>query len=102
MKTLPIFVYGTLKRGERNVCIWSDPNPRVQIASLKNASLYDLGPYPCMVAGDEVVCGELWFVGQRFFSTTIEALDRLEGFQKGDEDLYVRRIVQCEVDGDLG
>lgn len=96
MKTLPIFVYGTLKRGERNQSIWPDRNPIVRIATLENASLYDYGPYPCMVDGDEIVGGELWAVRKQWYPATIEALDRLEGYQPDGDSLYIRRVVSCQ------
>ena len=50
-----------------------------------------------MVDGNEVVGGEVWTVSERWFPETLESLDRLEGYQQGDDDLYIRRIVECQV-----
>lgn len=54
---LPIFVYGTLKRGEEREAMWPRWPVRVEAATTLGI-LYDIGPYPALAAGDDVVEGE--------------------------------------------
>ena len=97
MNSLPFFVYGTLKKGGRNECVWPDRNAFVQPARLANACLYDFGPYPCLVEGDDIVEGELWTVESSLYEATLRVLDELEGFNQGGANLYVRKVVECNI-----
>jgi gamma-glutamylcyclotransferase (GGCT)/AIG2-like uncharacterized protein YtfP len=92
-----VFVYGTLKRGEVRERCW----PRLPIAvepATVCGSLYDLGPYPALVAGNDTVVGELWHLAPGDMQSTLAALDRVEGFAGSDDDLYRRVIVECQTD----
>jgi len=91
---LPIFVYGTLKRGEVREKNWPHRPVKVREATL-TAALYDLGPYPAIGKGDDVVAGELWFVREEHMDATLAALDQIECYGQDDVDLYVRKIVEC-------
>ncbi|MBM5816233.1 MAG: gamma-glutamylcyclotransferase [Cyanobacteria bacterium K_Offshore_surface_m2_239] len=70
----PVFVYGTLKRGQPN-------HARLQGARwlgeawLEGACLYDLGPFPMAIAAEGRVAGELYAVDLE----TLPALDAFEG-----------------------
>ena len=92
---LPIFVYGTLKRGEEREQMWPHVPVKVSEGTLR-AALYDLGPYPALGPGDDCVVGELWFVREEHLRRTLEVLDRIECFGQGGVDLYVRRVVDCQ------
>ena len=94
MEHLPIFVYGTLKRGEERAGMWPHEPLEVREATTR-AALYDLGPYPALGEGEDVVGGELWFVAEEHLERTLAALDEIEGYNQGGEDLYVRVDVPC-------
>jgi gamma-glutamylcyclotransferase (GGCT)/AIG2-like uncharacterized protein YtfP len=93
-KHLPIFVYGTLKRGQRNERVWPHAPLRVTSA-ITNGEIYDLGPYPGMLRGNDKVSGELWFIDLPHMKDTIAALDRLEGFNQNHPNHYERVVVDC-------
>lgn len=91
---LPIFVYGTLKRGEERERMW--PRPAIKVEQATTAGcLFDLGPYPALVEGAETIEGELWYVAVEDLDETLAALDEIECFGNDGVDLYVRRIVPC-------
>ena len=92
---IPIFVYGTLKRGEVRERMWPHAPVEIRLATTR-AALYDLGPYPALGEGDDVVAGELWFIEKEHMEQTLAALDEIEGYHQSDSDLYVRRQVDCE------
>ncbi len=89
-----LFVYGTLKRGECRQERWPRPPVEVRAATLR-AALYDLGPYPAIGTGEDLVAGELWFIAAEQMDETLRVLDEIEGFGQGGTDLYTRR--DCRV-----
>ena len=89
-----VFVYGTLQRGEVRVRCWPRPPISVEAATVRG-TLYDLGPYPALVAGDDTVAGELWHIARSDMAATLAALDRVEGFAGSSDNLYRRVIVTC-------
>jgi gamma-glutamylcyclotransferase (GGCT)/AIG2-like uncharacterized protein YtfP len=91
---LPIFVYGTLQRGQERERLWPQRPLRVEEATTVGR-LYDLGPYPALVPGDDVVEGELWYVAAEDLSATLKTLDRIEEYSQGSQNLYERRAVRC-------
>ena len=75
---LLLFVYGTLKRGERNHPLLMDEKYLGDTGTSPNYLLVDLGPYPGMVEkphGGFSVQGELFEIP---YSLLIE-LDKIEG-----------------------
>jgi gamma-glutamylcyclotransferase (GGCT)/AIG2-like uncharacterized protein YtfP len=66
---LPLFVYGTLKRGESREKKWPFPPVKVLPATTR-AALYDLGPYPAIGPGDDTIVGELWFLREEDVAET--------------------------------
>ena len=81
----PVFVYGSLKRGEPNHH-WIAAAPYLGEAQLPGARLYDLGPFPMAVAsGDhaDTIAVELYAVTPAVLAT----LDRFEGVPR----LYERQ-----------
>ncbi|MFM2093929.1 MAG: hypothetical protein RIS70_1053 [Planctomycetota bacterium] len=95
LKNLPIFVYGTLKRGEIREKRWPR-RPLEILPAWTQGFLHDTGPYPAMVAGTDRVLGELWFVANDDLAETLRVLDRIECYGTGGVDLYVRVTVDCE------
>ncbi len=91
---LPIFVYGTLKRGEVRERMWPRQATMIELATTRGR-LFDLGPYPALCDGDDLIAGELWHVNAEHLAVTLDALDEIECYGKDDVDLYVRRIVEC-------
>lgn len=63
-----LFVYGTLKRGERNHFRISDQEFLGEAVTAPNYRVFDLGPHPGLVRDDTnglAVCGELFAVSDR-------------------------------------
>lgn len=89
-----VFVYGTLKRGQERERCWPRPPRRIEPAEI-HGELYDLGPYPALLHGDDRVLGELWFLEPADLETTLRILDEIECFGVEDVDLYVRETVEC-------
>ncbi len=91
---LPIFVYGTLKRGEVRARCWPRSAAHV-VPATTQGWLYDLGPYPALIDGTDTVVGELWFVNESDLVETLRVLDEIECFGVDDVDLYVRVTITC-------
>lgn len=77
----PLFVYGTLRRGQPNHARLQGARWLGQ-ASLEGACLYDLGPFPMAIAAEGVVFGEVYAVA-------LAALPLLDAFE-GCPRLYER------------
>jgi gamma-glutamylcyclotransferase (GGCT)/AIG2-like uncharacterized protein YtfP len=90
-----IFVYGTLKRGEIRERCWPREPVKIEEGTVRGA-LYDLGPYPALVEGTELVGGEVWHFAAEDLAATLSALDEIEGYRGAADDLYRRMIVECE------
>ncbi|WP_197451947.1 gamma-glutamylcyclotransferase family protein [Rosistilla carotiformis] len=85
-----IFVYGTLKRGECRERMWPKGPLKVEEAFVRGC-LYNLGPYPAMIAGEDWIAGEVWSIAEKDLAETIDALDEIEGFDPAsDNNLYTR------------
>jgi len=90
-----IFVYGTLKRGQERERCWPRRPVAIEPATVRGA-LFDLGPYPALVEGDDTVGGELWQFAPVDMPPTLAALDQVEGSAGKPNDLYRRVIVHCQ------
>jgi gamma-glutamylcyclotransferase (GGCT)/AIG2-like uncharacterized protein YtfP len=77
--------------------MWPCAPLRVDEATIR-AALYDLGPYPAITDGNDVVRGELWRLAESDVPATLAALDEIECYGQGGVDLYVQRIVDCRLD----
>ena len=95
-----VFVYGTLKRGEKRASMWPHAPLLVRRATV-TAALYDLGDYPAMVEGDDAVVGELWEMNPAQMADTLLTLDQIEGYAGRPDDLYVRVTVDCRVGNEI-
>lgn len=76
---LPLFVYGTLMRGERAHSLLAPQVTHASDAILDGASLYDLGRYPLAARGSGSVAGEILWLSLEGYEDTLTRLDRYEG-----------------------
>lgn len=90
-----MFVYGTLKQGGVRAPLWPRRAVRIEAATTRG-QLRDLGPYPALLDGDDSVLGELWFLAPEDVGVTLQVLDRVECYDQGGVDLYVRRVITCQ------
>jgi gamma-glutamylcyclotransferase (GGCT)/AIG2-like uncharacterized protein YtfP len=89
-----IFVYGTLRRGQCRENQWPCP-ARSIVRAFVSAKLYDLGPYPAIVEGQDAVAGERWDMAPEDLEKTFFVLDQIEGFVEGRTgNLYERKIIE--------
>lgn len=87
--TIPIFVYGTLKRGGSNQAEMRGHHFVGPARTTPGHALYSLGEYPGLVGepeGSGVVSGEVWAVAPA-------GLRRLDAFEGVPEGLYRRAPV---------
>jgi gamma-glutamylcyclotransferase (GGCT)/AIG2-like uncharacterized protein YtfP len=87
-----LFVYGTLKTGERNNPLYLAGQSVLGPARTPpRYRLYDCGPYPGLVEADDgvSVVGELWDIDE----SCLARIDLLEGVAEG---LYERRVIRLE------
>jgi gamma-glutamylaminecyclotransferase len=85
-----LFLYGTLKRGEKSHRLMAGQRFVGAAATEPRYRLHDLGPYPGLVAdaAGVAVAGELWEVD----AAGLAELDRFEGVP----DLFIREPVAVQ------
>jgi gamma-glutamylaminecyclotransferase len=86
-----LFVYGTLKRGQRNHRLIADQEFIGEAATAPRYRVFDLGPYPGLVRDDTsglAIRGEL-------FAVTDCCLAELDDFE-GVPELFVRERIEVE------
>ncbi|GGA90315.1 gamma-glutamylcyclotransferase [Ornithinibacillus halotolerans] len=88
---LKVFVYGTLRRGERNDYLLKDAKCLAEQA-WTNGVLFDTGmSYPALApSNSSIVYGELYEVSD----TDLARLDELEGYQEGGVNNLYNRLEQ--------
>lgn len=99
---LPVFVYGTLRPGQRNYDgFLRGLTAAEQPARLRGAMLYEGPGHPYAVATpDGEIRGELITLGPADYDTVLDALDTLEGCAPGGSgDLYERVERGVSLDG---
>ena len=86
-KTKPVFVYGTLLKGERANHLLADADYCGKFA-LQNCAMFNLGSFPGLKRrkGEQII-GEVYFVSEE----TLDALDKYEG----EGTLYNRTMAQA-------
>lgn len=91
-----VFVYGTLRRGEVNDINRLQPAPRFLGNACIRGALYDLGPYPGVVLGEEG-----WVRGEVYAITAEleQQLDMIEEVAPVPSGEYARREVAVQLDG---
>lgn len=70
-----LFVYGTLKRGGRNVHLMAGAECFGPVETAPRYAIIDLGAHPGLVSGELAVRGELWLV-------PADTLARLDAFEE--------------------
>lgn len=91
-----IFVYGTLKRGQSRETCWPRKPRSIESATVRG-TLFDLGPYPGLIEGQDVIVGEAWQFAETDMPATLATLDEIEDFHNSPDDEYRRVIVECMV-----
>lgn len=96
MRKLPVFVYGTLRKGHGNYRLLAGrtvDEARAVVDGILHAAPH--GGFPCAVEGDGVIVGELMFIGDEVFDETMYALDMLEGYHENNpkRSMYLRKVV---------
>ncbi|MCB0044447.1 MAG: gamma-glutamylcyclotransferase [Caldilineaceae bacterium] len=87
----PLFVYGTLRPGQRAFPRYADAVLRTRPGILANAALYDAGRYPIAApASDAAVRGEIVWLATADYAAVLQDLDEYEG----DEYARVIRTVR--------
>src|SRR5262249_38272795 len=89
-----VFVYGTLKRGQSREKSWPRTPLSIEPATVRG-QLYDLGPYPGLIEGSDIVAGELWTFAPQDMPPTVAVLDEIEGLYGRENDEYRRVIIEC-------
>src|SRR5207237_5097335 len=94
---LPLFTYGTLRRGQENYALLRGLTLSEISATLEGVALYSLYAYPMIVEGgadgDAVVHGVLVTLHPRVYSRLLDDLDQLEGFRPdAPADSRFRRV----------
>src|SRR5258706_12548550 len=89
LEQLPLFTYGTLRRGQENYALLRGNTLNEISATLEGVALYSLYAYPMIVEGDSSdsgVHGELLTLHPRLYSRVLGDLDQLEGFRPDAPD----------------
>lgn len=89
---LPLFVYGTLKRGYRNSSLMNEHYVTFlkEVRTVPEFRLIDFGSFPGLTTGNKAIEGELYHVDSWY----IDCLDRFEGC--GGDGVYTRQLVTLE------
>src|SRR5215213_591860 len=102
LEQLPLFTYGTLRRGQENYALLRGNTLNEIPATLEGVALYSLYAYPMIVEGNSVVHGELLTLHPRLYSRVLGDLDQLEGFQPDAADGSRFRRIERHVKTDNG
>lgn len=95
------FVYGTLRSDQIRATCWPRRPIRI-VNAFARGRLFDLGPYPAMMTGENVVAGERWDFEVEDIPATLVELDAIEGYRGvGARNLYEREILQVYSNPDL-
>jgi gamma-glutamylcyclotransferase (GGCT)/AIG2-like uncharacterized protein YtfP len=94
----PLFVYGTLLRGQPNHHLLTGRAGRILCGWMVGVELYSMGVFPMMVEGQGSVLGEIVYLCSdvRAYAATLGLLDRLEGVD-GSLGLYRRELREVYV-----
>jgi gamma-glutamylcyclotransferase (GGCT)/AIG2-like uncharacterized protein YtfP len=88
---VPVFVYGTLRRGQHNHRLLRGRTVAEHPAVLPGHALHDAGlPYVVPGTAEDRVAGELMVVRPSEYAEALQALDWLEGYRPGQSSHYVR------------
>jgi gamma-glutamylcyclotransferase (GGCT)/AIG2-like uncharacterized protein YtfP len=92
---LPVFVYGTLRPGEKNYLHYLAGRTVDEVSAMAEGQLYFVadGGYPYVEPGPGLVSGELIYLDPQHYEETLQAVDELEEYNPDDEahSAYLRR-----------
>jgi|GEM_PF-687053 len=92
-----IFAYGTLKSDQLRGSMWPRRPIRIEPA-ITTGELWDLGSYPGLSVGSELILGEVWTFFHEDMDTTLDVLDGIEGYDpSGDCGMYLRRQIDVQI-----
>lgn len=98
---LPVFVYGTLRPGEKNYPEYLQGKTRQEIPGCVTGRLHFVrdGGYPYLTPGAGRVRGEIAFLRAENYDEVLHDLDRLEEYDPQNEadSVYLRRPVIAEL-----
>jgi gamma-glutamylcyclotransferase (GGCT)/AIG2-like uncharacterized protein YtfP len=102
-KQLPVFVYGTLRKGFGNYRLLKGKTIKEE-CGLIDGAIYPVssnGGFPCLVEQKGVVVGELMYIEPNMYEQVLERLDGLEGYREKDErySMYLRRVRTVQTRG---
>lgn len=103
-RKLPVFVYGTLRKGHGNYRNYLLGKTAHEAKALFTGKMFSVhGSFPALLIGGEKIVGELMYIKPENFDRVLQNLDRLEGFRPQDpqHSMYVRREARVynETDG---
>jgi len=102
-RQLPVFVYGTLRRDEKNYSEYlAGRTIREEPATAEGRLFYvSDGGYPYLEPGPGAVAGELVHLDPKFYEETLQRLDELEEYNPADEanSVYLRREADVALAG---
>lgn len=92
---MPVFVYGTLRRGEKNYPRYLAGRTIAELPGTVAGELFFVadGGYPYLSPGKGRVHGELMVLDPRQYAATLRSLDELEEYDPQNEanSVYLRR-----------
>lgn len=97
VQQLPIFVYGTLRKGEPNYQLLRGHTILEKIAVVEHINLYEYNDFPVAVPGTNRLVGEIMTIAPRMYTRILTAIDLLEGYCKNNpvQSTYERVVVQA-------
>lgn len=100
---LPVFVYGTLRPGEKNYSRFLAGRTADEVTATAAGELFFVaaGGYPYVVPGPGRVKGKLVHLDPSRYEQTLREIDTLEEYDPGDEahSLYLRRSTTVTLTG---
>lgn len=97
-EVLPIFVYGTLRRGEKNYRRYLQGRTLSERPARVRGKLFFVrdGGYPYLEASEGEVIGEVMELAPPLYEETLAAIDELEEYDPTEEQgsVYLRRSVE--------
>lgn len=98
---LPLFVYGTLRRGQPNYMIIRGYTVRERSAVVHGFDLYVTSSYPVAIPGSSTLIGELIELESMVYSHLLDLLDEIEGTNPRFASGLLQRFL-CEAHTEQG
>jgi gamma-glutamylcyclotransferase (GGCT)/AIG2-like uncharacterized protein YtfP len=99
MQYLPLFVYGTLRRGFGNYNNYLRGKVADIVPGTIKGEMFDVGAFPAVVCGEYTVVGELMYIDLADYVDTMKNCDILEGYNPdADFNMYERQIIEVNTE----